>query len=214
MTKQRSTPAQPQKAPHPEPLHDKIGLERLIFFSDAVFAIAITLLALEIRLDTNAQTLNDAELLHQLLLIWRKYLSYVISFLVLGLFWVAHHRKFRFIQRYDRVLIWLNLLMMMVVAFVPFPTSILSQYGNRTATIFYALSVSMGGIVSGVMWWYAAFHAHLTDPTLDARQLRLETWLPVASSGVFLASIGLSFIDADLAKFSWLLIVPVTILLR
>lgn len=76
---------------------DRLGLERLIFFSDAVFAIAITLLALEIRLPASQGTLTNDQLLQDLLALWPKYFSYVLSFLVIGGFWMGHHQKFRLI---------------------------------------------------------------------------------------------------------------------
>lgn len=131
---------------------DRLGLDRLIFFSDAVVAIAITLLALEIRLPPSAGQLSNQELLRQLVDIWPSYLGYVVSFLVIGAFWIGHHRKFRLIQRYNSRLLFLNLLMLMTVAFIPFPTAVLSEYGNRTATIFYALAVAVVGLTSALVW--------------------------------------------------------------
>ncbi len=124
----------------------------MIFFSDAVFAIAITLLALDIRLPVEAAALNDSELLQSLLALGPKYLSYCISFLVIGSFWISHHSKFRIITRYDSRLLFLNLLLLMVIAFIPFPTAILSEHGNRTATIFYALTMVAVGLLSTLMW--------------------------------------------------------------
>ena len=94
---------------------DKTGLERLIFFSDAVFAIAITLLVIDIRLPDTDNILDNAQLTAQLLGMWQQYLGYIISFLVIGTFWTAHHRKFRYIKRYDYRLLFLNLLMLMVI---------------------------------------------------------------------------------------------------
>ena len=123
-----------------EQLNDKAGLERLIFFSDAVFAIAITLLALEIQLPVDATSLTNQQLFVSLMSIWPKYLSFFISFMVIGNFWIAHHRRYRFITRYDTRLLLLNLLVLMSIAFIPFPTAVLSENSNRTATIFYCIS--------------------------------------------------------------------------
>jgi len=75
--------------------HPDLGLERLVFFSNAVFAIAITLLALDIRLPAGSEMFSDAQLLAALLGIWHKYLAYGISFFVIGTLWIGHHRKFR-----------------------------------------------------------------------------------------------------------------------
>ena len=193
---------------------DHVGLERLIFFSDAVFAIAITLLALEIRVPDTVATPTDDQLLTQLLNLWPKYLAYVISFLVIGTFWVAHHRRFRYIRRYDRRLLWINLLLLMCIAFIPFPTGVISEYTGRTATIFYALTMIATGLLSGAVWWHAAWHDRLIDPALDRQQRHYERLAPLVIPGIFLFSIGLAFIDTQLAKFSWGLTLPAAWLIR
>jgi uncharacterized membrane protein len=189
---------------------DKLVLERLIFFSDAVFAIAITLLALDIRLPAGGESPNNAQLLTQLLGLWPKYLAYLISFLAIGTLWIGHHRRFRFIRRSDRGLLALNLLFLMVVAFVPFPTSVISESGNRTATIFYALTMILGGLMLAALWWYASWHNRLTDPGLDARQARRQFVPMLLTVALFILSIGLAFLDENLARFSWLLVVPIS----
>jgi uncharacterized membrane protein len=193
---------------------EDIGLERLMFFSDAVFAIAITLLALEIRLPTAEGALTDDELLTQLLSLWPKYLAYVISFLVIGTFWLGHHRRFRYIRRYDRRLLWFNLLALMCIAFIPFPTGVISESGSRTATIFYALTMTVTGLLSGVIWWYAAWRDRLIDPALDRKHRRYERVAPLVIPAIFLLSIGLAFSDAQLAKYSWSLTLPAAWLIR
>jgi len=188
---------------------DHLGLERLVFFSDAVFAIVITLLAIEIRLPSVEGSLSDTELARALWDIWPKYLGYVISFLVVGSFWMSHHRKFRYIQRYDSRLIAINLLLLMAIGFIPFPTSVLSEYGNRTATVFYAVMIVVMGILSAVLWWYASVGNRLIDPQIASRLRRREFFGPLLFAAIFAVSIGLAFINADLAKFSWILaIVP------
>jgi len=109
MTKKPAQP-NPKHVAAPESAHhDALSLERLVFFSDGVFAIAVTLLALEIRLPTTGGALTNAQLLYKLEVIWAKYLSYVVSFMVIGFFWMGHHRKFRLIERYDHTLLMLNL---------------------------------------------------------------------------------------------------------
>jgi uncharacterized membrane protein len=189
---------------------DQLGLERLIFFSDAVFAIAITLLALDIRLPIGGEAPSNAQLLDQLLGVWHKYLAYLISFLAIGSFWMAHHRRFQFIKRYDRGLMMLNLLFLMVIAFVPFPTSVISESGNRMATIFYALTMTLAGLMLTAIWWYATRHNRLTDPHLDQQQRRRQLVALLFTVTLFALSIGLAFLSEDLARLSWLLAVPIS----
>lgn len=186
--------------------HDQLGLERLIFFSDAVFAIAITLLALEIRLPDTDELLNNSQLSAQLAGMWHEYLAYFISFMVIGTFWMAHHRKYRYIKRYNNRLMFLNLILLMVIAFIPFPSSVISKYPDRSATIFYALTMGLAGLLLAGIWWYASHNNHLTDPNLDTRVRKRQFIAPLITTAIFLISIGISFLDADLSRFSWLLI--------
>ena len=189
---------------------DHLGLERLIFFSDAVFAIAITLVVLDIRLPASGESPSNAQLLNRLLGLWPKYLAYAVSFLAIGTFWLGHNRRFRFIRRYDRGLSMLNLLFLMVIAFIPFPTSVISESGNRTATIFYALTMILGGLVLAALWWYASWHNRLTDPGLDAQQVRRQFAPMLLTVALFVLSIGIAFRDENLARVSWLLVVPIS----
>jgi uncharacterized membrane protein len=184
---------------------DQLGLERLIFFSDAVFAIAITLLALEIRLPETDELLNNSQLSVQLAGMWQEYLAYIISFLVIGTFWMAHHRRYRYIKRYDNKLMFLNLLMLMVIAFIPFPSSVISKYPDRSATIFYALTMAIVGFLLAGIWWYASHNNRIVDPDLDVKQRQRQFIAPLLTSTVFLLSIGIAFLNADLSRLSWVL---------
>lgn len=189
--------------------HEHLGLERLIFFSDAVFAIAITLLALEIRLPVGQEIQADGELLAALASIWPRYLSYIVSFLVIGMYWMAHHRMFRSIIRYDRHLLFLNLLLLLCIAFVPFPTAILGEYSGSVATIFYALTMVVTGLVSALIWWYASGERrHVLAVPLTAVELRASRLRMLAAPAVFLLSIAIAFWNDDAAKFSWIALAP------
>jgi uncharacterized membrane protein len=190
--------------------HNQLGMERLLFFSDAVFAIAITLLVLEIRLPSAGETITDEQMLTALAGMGHKFLAYLISFLVIGVFWIGHHRKFRFIKRYDSTLLFLNLIMLMGIAFLPFPSSMISESPTRVATIFYALTLMVTSVFSLSIWWYASRHNRLIDYDLDAKQRRRQFINPIATSIIFLLSIGFAFLDVNLARFSWLLIFPVS----
>ena len=105
-----------------------MDLERLVFFSDGVMAIAITLLVVELSIPAATEDVGDA-----LLDRWPQMLSFVLSFLVIGIFWMAHHRIFRYVANLDQRLIWLNLLFLMCVAFLPFPTAVLGDHDNSRA---------------------------------------------------------------------------------
>lgn len=189
-----------------------MGLERLVFFSDAVFAIAITLLALEIRLPAGAGEASNSELLAQLLSLTPKYLGYIISFFVIGSFWISHHRKFHYIDRFDGRLLLLNLLLLMVVAFIPFPTAVLSESGNRTATIFYALVILLVNLIFMIIWWYTTHHNRLVSAHFTSDDRRRGFITSLVPALIFLISIGIAFINDDAAKYFWLLIAPASVL--
>jgi uncharacterized membrane protein len=193
---------------------EKLGFERLVFFSDAVFAIAITLLVLEIHLPAEAGTMGNTELLKALLALFPQYLAYMISFLVIGSMWITHHRKFRLIQRLNRRVIFINLLFLMTIAFIPFPTLVLSESGNRTATIFYALTIIAAAIFSLWLSLYANIHRSELAPQTDAAQMRRQVWQGLITPSIFLLSIGVAFINENLARFTWFLILPLLIFLR
>src|SRR5215467_6357238 len=115
------------------------GIGRILALSDGVFAIAITLLILEIAIPA---TTSDAGLPKALLELWPRYLAYVLSFAVIARFWVTHHLAFRLIGRYDAGLVWLNLVLLMLVAFLPFPTAVLGEHnGSPAAAVLYAAAV-------------------------------------------------------------------------
>src|SRR5919202_2739867 len=159
----------------PTELGADLGLERLVFFSDAVIAIAITLLAIEIRLPE----LHDevaAALPRALAGLGPRYFSFAISFLVVGSYWWGHHRMFRIIRRYDDGLIWLNILFLLCVAFLPFASAVLGEHGDeRSAVVFYSLAIVATGLVETLLWLYAARGHRLVDAQVSSRAIHLAT---------------------------------------
>jgi uncharacterized membrane protein len=131
------------RAPGGKAGHDSASVHRppgrLVSFSDAVFAITVTLLVLEIRPPT-----DYSNLLHELVALWPSYLAYALTFLFIGQVWANHHVMFDHIRAADRVILLLNTLLLMIVAFLPFATSVLagavrSGHGLRTAVVVYGI---------------------------------------------------------------------------
>ncbi|HEX4724956.1 MAG TPA: TMEM175 family protein [Pseudonocardiaceae bacterium] len=146
-------------------------------FSDGVFAIAITLLILEIRLPGATAGLTDRGLRDELLGLWPSYLAYTISFLLIGMVWINHHRMFRHIERVDGTLLGLNVLLLMDVAFLPFSTDVLAQSlrdtsAEHTAAVFYGLVLAVGGVFYSGVWWYAASGHRLLGEHITPREAR------------------------------------------
>jgi len=183
-------------------------LDRLIYFSDAVFAIVMTLLVLEIRVPEVPPSLAAAEVPTKVLALGPKFFSYVLSFLVIGTYWIAHHQTFRYVQSYDRRLLWLNLTFLLSISFIPFPTGLLGEYGElRFAVIFYAASVGLARLLLALEWVYITRGPIRTTEDLDQRLARFHLLRSLAIPAVFLLSIGIAFFSTDAAIASWVLLV-------
>ena len=132
------------------------GTTRLETFSDGVFAIAATLLVLEFSVSAT----SGPRLGHALLHLWPSYLAYVTSFLTIGIIWINHHYCVQTIARADRTLLFLNLLLLLTVGFLPFPTKLVAQYlqqpGEQTAAYAYAATFIAMSIVYNTWWRYAS----------------------------------------------------------
>jgi uncharacterized membrane protein/catechol 2,3-dioxygenase-like lactoylglutathione lyase family enzyme len=152
----------------------EISTDRLEAFSDGVFSIAITLLVLDLQPDHSKPL---AQALGQL---WPNYVGYVVSFLLIGVVWLNHHTMFHYIRRVDRRLLVLNLLLLLSVAFLPLPTSVLAHaihtgHGKNVAAGFYGGTLVIGGIFFNAIWYYASTgHRHLGNhiSPWTARQIR------------------------------------------
>jgi len=134
---------------------------RLEGFSDAVFAIAITLLVLEIKVPH-----SEADVGRELLNLWPSYLAYSISFIVLGAIWINHHAMFKQIVRVDQLFLLINIFFLMFVAFLPFPTAVLAQAlhdgkDQSLVTAFYGGTLTVIGILVNIKWRYAAYRHRL-----------------------------------------------------
>jgi uncharacterized membrane protein len=186
--------------------------ERLVFFSDAVFAIAVTLLVLEIRPPEDTR-----HLLHGLAALWPSYLAYAITFLLIGQVWANHHVMFDHIRVADRTVLFLNTLLLMDIAFLPFAAGVLSAalgtgHGQRTAVVFHGTTFLLAAILFNVIWGYVRREPRLLGPTIDSvgasaisRRFRLAlVWLATGTLlGALLPVLGMAVIAAFIAYY-WL----------
>ena len=191
------------------------GLDRLVNFSDAVIAIAITLLVLEVRLPEAARLLPAEELTGAILGLWPKYLGYIVSFWVIGLYWLAHHRIFRLVRRYDRRLLTLNLAFLCTVAFMPFPTSVLFDFPGIFVVIFlYAGTLTLTGLSLVGIWLYATNKHRLVDPQLDEELIHHQTRSLLVGPAIFILSVLVAVFNPDIAMWVWMLQIPAYFLTR
>jgi uncharacterized membrane protein len=194
-------------APADDDEDDKRALERTILFSDAVIAIAITLLVLDIRLP-DAPLTDPIALRDALVALWPKYFAYALSFLVVGSFWMGHNQKFRLIRRFDSTLAWINLLFLMAIGFVPFASSVLSSHENATSFIFYDATMVVAALLSAATWAYASAGDRLTDPGLDPALRRRGLTGPLRVGAAFAVSLLLTLVAPHYARWAWLLLIP------
>ena len=180
--------------------------ERLIAFSDGVMAVAITLLVLDLKLPENLT--GDAQ---QAALFSSEHAAscYALSFVVIGILWMAHHFQFSHIRRVDGVLLWLNLFYLMTIGLIPFSTSVMSGHGSPLATMLYAGVLVATCLLSAAMWWHANRHDELMDENVSPAMRREGTLKPLLVAGVFALSIGIAALfGAATAQWSWLLAIP------
>ena len=139
-------------------LKKEFQLERLILFSDAVFAIAITLLVIEIKIpEIHEKPITDNAVLHKLAELIPKFVGFLVSFLLIGQYWIVHHRMFSFVINFTDRLIWLNILFLFAIALMPFSTGFYSEFvlrGVVTPVIFYTANIALLGLANFLMWRY------------------------------------------------------------
>jgi uncharacterized membrane protein len=140
-----------------KPEREDLGLERVEAFSDAIFAFAATLLALTIAVPSAEEASFSRSLLRALQAALPSFVTFAVTFVVLGEAWVSHHRMFRMFRRADHTLVWLNLLLLLVVAFSPFPTALLGRAlghnGAWVAATLYGTTWTVGGLLFNAVWW-------------------------------------------------------------
>ena len=173
------------------------GTERLEAFSDGVFAIAITLLILDLKVP-HAQ--GPSNLLGVLLGLWPAYFAYLLSFTMIGIYWANHHYIFKLFVRTNHGLNLLNLLFLLTISFLPFPTATLGDYmrddANRTiAATFYAVALLLPAFTWLLMWLYATTGRRLVDERLDGAFLRRLTMQYTGTVAVYVAAVLLALVD-------------------
>ena len=191
-------------------MRDRWSTGRVEAFSDGVFAIAITLLVLEISVPETAfddlwKGIGDQ---------WPSYLAYATSFLTIGGLWLAHHTIFRRLASADGNVMRLNILLLMLVSFLPFPTKLVAEAIHRTsaeraAVIFYGLVLLAISVTIGALWRYVAARPDLLEPDVTDEDVRAMTLLATPSMGFYVGVVLLAFLAPEVAAFGYLLIAVV-----
>jgi len=178
-----------------------VRTSRLEAFSDGVFAIAATLLVLELRVPA-----DEPDLTHALLQLWPAYAAYLVSFLTIGIIWVNHHTLLEHCRRVDRRFLYLNLLLLVAVGIVPFPTSLVDRYivsesGATAALVVYGLGGLLIAIGFAAVFFYATHDGRLVGDRVSARQIRADGMLFPIGLAAYSVGIALAFV-APLASLA------------
>jgi uncharacterized membrane protein len=169
---------------------------RVEAFSDGVFAIAITLLVLTI-----AQPAHYQNLTHELLTRWPSFAAYVVSFAVIGIMWLNHHSLFSSFGRIDRGLFYLNLLLLLTITFLPYPTGVLGEalargQGAQTAAVFYAVTMAVNAYAWVALWLYGSYRRRLLHAGFPEEERALATLLFTIGVVLYTLAIGVAFLNA------------------
>jgi len=146
-----------------------LGKGRIEALSDGIFATVMTVLVLSLSIPTITGSTNSA-IATYVAALWPIILSYVMSFLILAVYWVRHHNIFHFIARLDNTLVWINMIFLLTVGFVPFSTELIGRYWDtQVSTIIYGSNLIASGITMQVMWQYAYTRKLMIVDNLDER---------------------------------------------
>jgi uncharacterized membrane protein len=186
------------------PVDDRSRLERVAFFSDAVFAIAATLLVVDLRVPETVGRLTDGQFVDALVALTPKLYGFAVSIVVICLYWAGHHRTFGRFVRYDSGLPYANLPFLICIAFLPFPTAALGEFWYLTsAVLFYAFWQVVCGAAYLVLWLWATRDRRLVPKDVSDDWIRERTWLGLTVALGFLLTAPLAFVSPVLTQVLW-----------
>jgi len=184
-----------------------LSTSRLETLTDGIFAIAMTLLVLNLQIPQIPAALVAARLPHQLEALWPKVLSFILSFIVVGVYWVGHHNQFHYIRRVDRSFMWINILFLLAIAFIPFSAGLLGTYVRQQVVVaIYGLNLVAVGATLSLIWWYATADHRLVDADLSAQAVRAGGQRILLGVGLYLLAVALAFINTWLSVAMYIIV--------
>lgn len=192
----------------------KIKLEHIVTFSDAVFAFALTLMALNIDIPDLALDLSEQQLTERLYEMIPYLESYILSFFIIALFWVSYHQIFNHIKESYISMVYLNLVFLLLITILSISTSLVISFDKYQISylIYYLVVVVTSTLLMGI-WWYALRIDAVSEtlhPYFKKGMLVQLGIIPI----VFVLAIGISFINLNVAQYFWLILIPINIYVR
>jgi uncharacterized membrane protein len=192
-----------------------IKLEHLVSFSDAIFAFALTIMTLSVDIPDLPTNLTQTELIEKLYALYPQFESYIISFAVIAIFWVSYHQVFNHIKGSHITMVYLNLVFLLLITLLSLSTSLIINYETyQIPHIIYCMVVILTSLLLALIWWYATKNRHLIDKNLNPFFIKGMFLKLMSVPLVFAISIIISFVNLDMARYIWLLIVPLNIAIR
>jgi uncharacterized membrane protein len=190
----------------------KNRLETLV---DGIFAIAMTLLVLNFRLPVMTDQQAQVDLAGALSKLTPHLFAFFLSFLLLAVFWMVHHRQFHFIDKVDGPFIWLNILMLGFIVLIPFTTSLVGEYErNLLSVILFEINLLAIGLSIWLYWWYASRNHRLIAADVTDEQIRYGLLRSMILPIVSLVAIGLAFITPRYSTMVYISIPFIMIIIR
>lgn len=178
---------------------------RMISFSDAIFAFAITLLAFDLKVPNIPDSLAGPELVQWMASLIPQLTVYVFSFVIVGIYWISHHQIFEHIKRRDTALTWLNLLFLLLVSLIPLPAAVLVEYGDTfEAVALYASFMALCSLMLTAIWVYASRGRACMDEKISEGEIRGRTYGGIAAAAVFVLSIPVAAFSPLAAEIVWI----------
>ena len=193
----------------------KIRLEHVVSFSDAIFAFSITFMAVTIQIPNLPENLTQAQVIQNLIgKLGPRFAIYVISFFVIGLYWISYHQIFNHIEGSHGVIVWLNLVFLFFITIIPFAVDLQIDYGlYQVIFILYALVLTAAG-ASLTLIWLHAMKGRLLDKTMNQTDIQSILLESIVLPSVFVISIFVSIVDLEIAYYFWMVIIPAKVVLR
>jgi uncharacterized membrane protein len=174
------------------------AIHRIETLTDGVFAIAMTLLVLNLGIPMIAQSSVQSELPRKILEQWPKFVSYMMSFVILGVIWNSHHRIFHYIKRSNAALIWINIIFLMFIALIPFSTALGGDYlltKSQVPFVVYGVNLFPAFILRYALWAYATNKYRLIESDIGPALIKRLKIMPLIAALILLVSIGVSFLN-------------------
>jgi len=180
---------------------------RLETFADGVFAIAATLLIIDVGVPSQLDEPLTTALLH----LWPQYFAYVVSFATIGVMWVNHHRVMRQLERVDEPFVFLNIGLLLCIAFVPFPTRLLAEFvrtdDGNAAAVLYGITMTATAVFFGSVWLYAAYGGRLLHPDADPKMVSGITRSYAPGVPIYATAMLVGFVSAEASALLYGLII-------